>query len=290
MGVLAAQRSHPPYSRKRHRMVERAERGYQPIENYGVIGDLYPVALVGTDGSIDFLAFPRVDSPTVFAVLLEQHKGGRLQIAPRLGDARQKQLYLPDANILLRRFLSTDGAPEISDFMPVEAVEQAHSLVRRAKTVRGEIYFRMHCICKVRPLWMRRVCLCRCCGLLARVTRAGSPHCGPLRRRWSMTRWSIARRLATPSVMAFQARRARFPCARSCTRSAWGVLVIWSKRLSFSRKPSVMSITSASTPSTLGHAVNIWGTFHRRSPISRSSAQPMTSISGCHPQDSRPET
>jgi hypothetical protein len=119
-------------------MVDVPSSGYQPIENYGIIGDLYTVALVGMDGSIDFMAFPHFDSPTVFAALLDWQKGGRFQIAPRLIDARQKQLYLPDSNILLTRFLASDGVAEISDCMPVEEVEQAHNLVRRVKTVRGE--------------------------------------------------------------------------------------------------------------------------------------------------------
>ena len=126
-------------------MVEVPSTGYQPIENYGVIGDLYTVALVGMDGSIDFFAFPHFDSPTVFAALLDHEKGGRFQIAPCLEDVQQKQIYLPDSNILLTRFLSADGVAEISDFMPVEEVEQAHNLVRRVKTVRGEITFRMLC-------------------------------------------------------------------------------------------------------------------------------------------------
>ena len=126
-------------------MVDVPSKGYQPIENYGIIGDLYTVALVGMDGSIDFMAFPHFDSPTVFAALLDWQKGGRFQIAPRLTDARQKQLYLPDSNILLTRFLAADGVAEISDCMPVEEVEQAHNLVRRVKTVPGEIGFRMLC-------------------------------------------------------------------------------------------------------------------------------------------------
>ena len=67
---------------------------YQPIENYGIIGDLHTVALVGMDGSIDFLSFPHFDSPTVFAALLDTRRGGRFQIAPLLGEAHQKQLYL----------------------------------------------------------------------------------------------------------------------------------------------------------------------------------------------------
>ena len=58
---------------------------YQPIENYGIIGDLHTVALVGLNGSIDFLCFPRFDSPSVFAALLDDEKGGRFQIEPHLG-------------------------------------------------------------------------------------------------------------------------------------------------------------------------------------------------------------
>jgi GH15 family glucan-1,4-alpha-glucosidase len=103
-------------------MVDVPSRGYQPIENYGVIGDLYTVALVGMDGSIDFFAFPHFDSPTIFAALLDHARGGRFQIAPQLEDTHQKQLYLPDSNILLTRFLAPEGVAEISDFMPVEEV------------------------------------------------------------------------------------------------------------------------------------------------------------------------
>jgi len=118
---------------------------YAPIEDYGIIGDLHTVALVGKDGSIDFLCLPSFDSPSVFAALLDAERGGRFQIAPQLGEAARKQLYLPDTNVLLTRFLSSDGVAELSDFMPVEDGGQAHTLVRRVKTVRGEIRFRMHC-------------------------------------------------------------------------------------------------------------------------------------------------
>lgn len=119
---------------------------YQPIENYGVIGDLHTVALVGMDGSIDFMCFPHFDSPTIFAAILDHEKGGRFRIAPVLEGARQKQIYLPDSNILLSRFLSEEGVAEISDFMVIEENgEHWHDLVRRVKTVRGEIRFRMVC-------------------------------------------------------------------------------------------------------------------------------------------------
>jgi GH15 family glucan-1,4-alpha-glucosidase len=118
---------------------------YQPIENYGVIGDLHTVALVGMNGSIDFLCFPLFDSPSVFAALLDDRRGGRFQIAPALESVRCKQLYLPDTNVLLTRFLSGDGVGEVMDFMPITGKSFAHDLVRRVKTVRGEVRFRLLC-------------------------------------------------------------------------------------------------------------------------------------------------
>jgi GH15 family glucan-1,4-alpha-glucosidase len=118
---------------------------YAPLGEYGVIGDLHTVALVSMDASIDFLCLPSFDSPSVFAALLDAERGGRFQIAPVLDRATRKQLYLPDTNVLLTRFLHAEGVAEVSDFMPVEDAGQAHNLVRRAKTVRGELRFRMRC-------------------------------------------------------------------------------------------------------------------------------------------------
>jgi GH15 family glucan-1,4-alpha-glucosidase len=126
--------------------------GYQPIENYGVIGNLETVALVGIDGSIDFCCFPEFDSPSIFASLLDSHKGGRFSIAPILQNSRPKQGYVPNTNILLTRFLSPDGVAEVIDFMPVSASvvsEEERSeyarIVRRAKCIRGEVRFQMLC-------------------------------------------------------------------------------------------------------------------------------------------------
>src|ERR1700756_2563136 len=92
---------------------------YKPIENYGIIGDLHTIALVGTDGSVDFMCFPRFDSPTIFAALLDHRRGGRFVLTPELKNPRLKQLYMPDSNILLTRFLSEAGVGEVSDFMPI---------------------------------------------------------------------------------------------------------------------------------------------------------------------------
>jgi GH15 family glucan-1,4-alpha-glucosidase len=124
--------------------------GYMPIENYGVIGNLETVALVGIDGSIDFCCFPEFDSPSIFAGLLDPDNGGRFSIAPVLQNSRPKQSYLPNTNILLTRFLSPDGVAEVVDFMPVADTigpeEQGSSrIVRRAKCIRGEVRFQMFC-------------------------------------------------------------------------------------------------------------------------------------------------
>ncbi|PWT83174.1 MAG: glucoamylase [Blastocatellia bacterium] len=118
---------------------------YPAIGDHGVIGDLDTVALVGMDGSIDFLCLPHFDSPSIFAALVDAEHGGHFQIAPLLRGAAHKQLYLPDTNVLLTRFLDTDGVAELSDFMPVEDPGQGHKLVRRVKTVRGEVRFQMRC-------------------------------------------------------------------------------------------------------------------------------------------------
>src|SRR5947199_2956146 len=88
-------------------------RTYLPIEDYGIIGDLHTVALVGKNGSIDFMSFPRFDSPTIFCGLLDRERGGHFSIRPCLESTR-KQLYLPDTNVLITRFLAAEGVAEVS--------------------------------------------------------------------------------------------------------------------------------------------------------------------------------
>ncbi|MFQ5899459.1 MAG: glycoside hydrolase family 15 protein [Candidatus Methylomirabilia bacterium] len=121
---------------------------YQPIENYGIIGDLHTIALVGMDGSIDWLCFPHFNSPSLFGAILDPKKGGYFKISPSGGQITHKQFYWPGTNLLVTRFLSPGGVGEITDYMPVEAggKERAqHDLVRRVKGVRGTMTFRMEC-------------------------------------------------------------------------------------------------------------------------------------------------
>lgn len=119
---------------------------YQPIQNYGIIGDLHTTALVGMNGSIDWLCFPRFDSPSIFAAILDDKKGGRFQIVPALDGVTHKQFYWADTNVLITRFLCPDGVGEIADYMPIEEPSHLrHDLVRRVTVVRGSMPFRMEC-------------------------------------------------------------------------------------------------------------------------------------------------
>ncbi len=124
------------------------QSSYQPIENYGIIGDLHTIALVGINGSIDWLCFPNFDSPAIFCSMLDSQKGGSFKITPQATDVTFKQLYWPDTNVLVSRFLSVEGVGEITDFMPMGQRTRStkrHQLVRRVSVVRGSMRFRMTC-------------------------------------------------------------------------------------------------------------------------------------------------
>jgi GH15 family glucan-1,4-alpha-glucosidase len=118
---------------------------FQPIENYGIIGDLNTVALVGLNGCIDFMCFPNFDSPTVFAAILDSKHGGTFKINPVFTEMKSKQLYLPDTNVLLTRFLSSAGVGEITDFMPVAELCTTKALIRRVTSIRGVVTYHMNC-------------------------------------------------------------------------------------------------------------------------------------------------
>ncbi len=120
---------------------------YAPIENYGVIGDLHTVALVGNNGSIDWFCYPRFDSPSVFAAVLDDAKGGRFVIGPDVDNVTCRQLYLPDTNILITRFMTEEGVSEVMDFMPPGPADEGYHgrLIRIAKVVRGTMSLKLQC-------------------------------------------------------------------------------------------------------------------------------------------------
>ncbi len=123
--------------------------GYLPIEDYGIIGDLHTVALIGKNGSIDWCCIPRFDAPSVFGALLDSNKGGFFRIAPPyIPGMSRKQMYIPDTNILITRFLSVDGVCEVIDFMPIKEVHSKthqHHIIRAVHVVRGAMPIEMVC-------------------------------------------------------------------------------------------------------------------------------------------------
>src|SRR5829696_599125 len=127
------------------RIPEPTDAGYYlPIAEHGLIGDLHTVALVGTEGTIDWYCCPRFDAPSLFAAILDRKRGGYWRIAPAGTDWTTKQLYFPDTNILITRFLSPHGVGEVQDFMPVASSgHQPHRLIRRLLCVRGRVTFRV---------------------------------------------------------------------------------------------------------------------------------------------------
>ena len=107
------------------------------IEDYALIGDLSTAALVGRDGSIDWLCWPRFDSDSCFAAMLGTPEHGRWQIAPKDGAARVRRRYRPNTLILETRFETADGAVTLIDFMPPR--NDGSHLVRMVVGERGKV-------------------------------------------------------------------------------------------------------------------------------------------------------
>src|SRR4028119_929407 len=119
--------------------------GYLPIGDHGVIGNLHTAALVGVEGTIDWLCLPAFDSPAVFCSILDDGKGGHFRLKP-VGCERSQQLYLPGSNVLLTRFFSSGGMAEVIDYMPILSRPGGRSRpARGARVVRGSMRFEMEC-------------------------------------------------------------------------------------------------------------------------------------------------
>jgi GH15 family glucan-1,4-alpha-glucosidase len=122
---------------------------YQPIADYGVIGNMRTAALIAQNGSIDWYCSPHFDSPSIFGALLDDKKGGRFQVYPTSEQVCRRQFYWPSTNILVTRFSLEDGIAEIHDFMPIGPSSDSpvfRQLHRRVRCVRGPI--RLSIICQ----------------------------------------------------------------------------------------------------------------------------------------------
>ena len=120
--------------------------GYLPIGAYGLIGDCRSAALVGNDGSIDWLCLPRFDDPSIFGRLLDARKGGHWQVRPR-GPHDVVQRYSDRGNVLQTTFTTRTGRAVVTDFMPLHRdTEHTHArphahprLVRLVECLTGEV-------------------------------------------------------------------------------------------------------------------------------------------------------
>ena len=100
-------------------MVPHRVDGYLPIGAYGLIGDCCSAALVGGDGSIDWLCLPRFDDASLFGRILDAQRGGYWRIAPA-GPHQTTQRYCDRSNVLQTTFATRTGVVTLTDFMPVE--------------------------------------------------------------------------------------------------------------------------------------------------------------------------
>jgi len=140
-------------------MAPPARHRAQAIQDYGVIGDCRAAALVSRTGSIDWLCWPRFDSPSIFAALLD-NDAGRWSIAPR-APFRSERRYLEGTNVLETRFLTDTGTVVLTDLMPVASEEDkrrhtfpGHEIVRMVRCERGEADVHMTFV--PRPEYARR--------------------------------------------------------------------------------------------------------------------------------------
>jgi len=117
--------------------------GYKPISDYGIIGNMLSAALIGVDGSIDWCCLPRFDSPSIFAAILDDDKGGRFHIRPET-PFQSHQGYLPNTNVLETTFQTETGIANLIDFMPCYRTSrgrliQFNEILRLVECTKGKV-------------------------------------------------------------------------------------------------------------------------------------------------------
>lgn len=123
---------------------QKNKGGYKPLEYYGIIGNLETCALVGVDGSIDWMCLPHLESPSLFGELLDGVKGGSWSLRPS-ENFKSRQSYAGNTNILQTKFLTARSESVITDFMPPfkkRKIWHKHQILfRHVKCLRGNQAF-----------------------------------------------------------------------------------------------------------------------------------------------------
>ena len=104
---------------------------YKPLEDYGIISNLETCALIGRDGSIDWCCFPHLESPSIFASILDAERGGYFAVRPTHAFESEQQ-YIDRTNVLQTQFQTDSGQVTVTDFMPVPMDNQPDHLPYRA--------------------------------------------------------------------------------------------------------------------------------------------------------------
>ncbi|MCR4311133.1 MAG: DUF5911 domain-containing protein, partial [Candidatus Taylorbacteria bacterium] len=122
------------------------QSAYNPLGYYGIIGNLETAALIGTNGSIDWMCLPHLESKSSFAKILDSNRGGSFVIQPRC-DSKSTQRYIKNTNVLETHFQCEHGEATLTDFMPPfkkrTKWHKHQTLFRRITGVKGTVSFHL---------------------------------------------------------------------------------------------------------------------------------------------------